>query len=163
MAISHSTRNDLSKKTREKVVELLNDRLCDLIDLRSQVHQAHWNVKGPNFIGLHELFDKIVEDLGDPIDDLAERAMQLGGSVVGTVRASAKRSSLKEYPADLSAGKDHVEAVADALAAFGKLAREAIDQADKAGDKDTSDLFTGLSRLIDKSLWLVEAHGQAKN
>lgn len=163
MALSHTTRNDLSRKTREKVVELLNDRLCDLIDLRSQVHQAHWNVKGPNFIGLHELFDRIVGDLSAPIDEIAERAVQLGGAAIGTVRAAAKRSSLKEYPADLSAGKDHVEAVADALAAFGKLAREAIDESDKAGDKDTADLFTGLSRTIDKALWLVEAHGQAKN
>lgn len=141
---------------------MLNDRLCDLIDLRSQVHQAHWNVKGPNFIGLHELFDRIVGDLGGPIDEIAERAVQLGGAAVGTVRAAAKRSSLKEYPAGLSAGSDHVDAVADALAAFGKLAREAIDEADKAGDKDTADLFTGLSQTIDKALWLVEAHGQAK-
>lgn len=163
MPLPHHTRNDLPRKAREQLVELLNDRLADTIDLRSQIHQAHWNVKGPNFIALHELFDEFVGELAGPIDDLAERAVQLGGVALGTVRIAGKRSSLKEFPSDLVSGHDHVDAVARVLAEFGRLAREAIDECDKLGDKDTADLFTGISRQIDKQLWLTEAHLQAKH
>ena len=155
-----NTRNDLPKTTRVKVIDLLDARLADAIDLQTQLKQAHWNVKGPNFIALHELFDKINEAVEDYVDDLAERAVQLGGTAHGTARQVAKRSSLPEFPA-VTDGRAHVEAVATVLAAFGKLARAGIDQADKLGDKDTADLFTEISRGTDKWLWFVEAHLQA--
>jgi starvation-inducible DNA-binding protein len=156
----HRTRNDLSRAVRTKVIDLLDARLADAIDLQTQLKQAHWNVKGPTFIGLHELFDKITEAVEDYVDDLAERVVQLGGVAHGTARQVAKRSTLPEFPA-VTAGHDHVEAVAAVLAAFGKLVRAAIELADKAGDTDTSDLFTEISRGIDKWLWFVEAHVQA--
>ncbi len=162
MTLKHETRNDLTRDTREKMADLLGDRLADILDLRSQLKQAHWNVKGPNFIGLHKLFDEVVESVDEHADEIAERAVQLGAVVVGTVRTAAKRSSLKEYPLDIAKGRDHVGAVADVLAAFGKSARAAIEAADKASDKDTADLFTQVSREIDKHLWMVEAHGQAE-
>lgn len=161
MKLTHSTRNDLPRKTREKMADLLSDRLADAIDLRSQLKQAHWNVKGPSFIALHELFDRIAGEVDEYADDLAERAVALGAEVAGTLRSAAARSSLKEYPAGLASGREHVAAVAEALARFGRFVRAAIDAADKAGDVDTSDLFTAVSRGVDKALWLVEAHGQA--
>src|SRR5262244_2498186 len=108
----HPTRNDLPEQTRTKLVDLLNARLADSIDLQTQMKQAHWNVKGPNFIALHELFDKINEDVESYVDDLAERAVQLGGIAQGTARSIAKRSTLSEYPGNLANGRDHVEAVA---------------------------------------------------
>ncbi len=114
-------------------------------------------MKGPTFIALHELFDKINEAVEDYVDDLAERVVQLGGIAHGTARQVAKRSTLPEYP-EVSAGRDHAEAVATVLAAFGKLARAGIDQADALKDKDTADLFTEISRGVDKWLWFVEAH-----
>ena len=156
----HSTHNDLPEVTRGKVIELLDARLADATDLQTQLKQAHWNVKGPSFIALHELFDKINEAVEDYVDDLAERVVQLGGTAHGTARQVATRSTLPEYPA-VSAGRDHVEAVATALAAFAKLARTSIDQADELGDKDTADIFTEISRGVDKWLWFVEAHLQA--
>jgi starvation-inducible DNA-binding protein len=156
------TKNDLSETVRGKAVELLNARLADAIDLQTQTKQAHWNVKGPNFIALHELFDKINEDVEDYVDDLAERAVQLAGVAEGTARMAAKRSALNEYPANLVDGRSHVEALSSALAAFGKSARKGIDQADELGDVDTADLFTEISRGIDKWLWFVEAHLQAE-
>src|SRR5262245_35456180 len=156
----YSTRNDLPEATRSKIIELLDARLADATDLHTQLKQAHWNVKGPSFIALHELFDKINEAVEDYVDDLAERVVQLGGTAHGTARQVAKRSTLPEYPA-MSAGRDHAEAVSAALAGFGKLARAGIDQADELGDKDTADLFTEISRGVDKWLWLVEAHLQA--
>jgi len=156
------TKNDIPEATRVKVVELLNARLADCIDLQTQTKQAHWNVKGPNFIALHELFDQINEDVEDYVDDIAERAVQLGGLAEGTARMAAKRSSLAEYPAMAVDGRSHVEALSSALAAFGAAARKGIDQANELGDLDTADLFTEISRGIDKWLWFVEAHLQAE-
>jgi starvation-inducible DNA-binding protein len=156
------TKNDLPEATRAKAVELLNARLADCVDLQTQTKQAHWNVKGPNFIALHELFDQINEEVEDYVDDIAERAVQLGGVVEGTARAVAKRSSLPEYPASAVDGRSHVEALSSALAAFGKAARKAIDEANNLPDLDTADLFTEISRGIDKWLWFVEAHLQAE-
>jgi starvation-inducible DNA-binding protein len=156
------TKNDIPETTRVKVVELLNARLADCIDLQTQTKQAHWNVKGPNFIALHELFDKVNEAVEDYVDDIAERAVQLGGVAEGTARMVAKRSSLAEYPARAVDGRSHVEALSSALAAFGAAARKGIDQANELGDLDTADLLTEVSRGIDKWLWFVEAHLQAE-
>jgi starvation-inducible DNA-binding protein len=155
------TKNDLSESVRGKVIELLNARLADAIDLQTQTKQAHWNVKGPNFIALHELFDKINEDVEDYVDDIAERAVQLGGVADGTARMAAKRSSLSEYPTNAVDGRSHVEALSSVLALFGKSARKAINDANDLDDLDTADLFTEISRGIDKWLWFVEAHLQA--
>jgi len=157
----HPTKNDLSEEIRTKMVALLNARLADALDLETQTKQAHWNVKGANFIALHELFDDIHEDVGGYVDEIAERAVQLGGQVHGTARAAAGASKLPEYPLNISCGKEHVAALSSALAAFGKLVRQAIDDSAQAGDADTADLFTGVSRGIDKWLWMVEAHAQS--
>jgi starvation-inducible DNA-binding protein len=156
------TKNDLSETIRGKAIDLLNARLADAIDLQTQTKQAHWNVKGPNFIALHELFDKINEDVEDYVDDIAERAVQLGGIAEGTARMAVKRSSLAEFPANAVEGRSHVEALSSVLAAFGKAVRKGIDDANEIGDLDTADLFTEISRGTDKWLWFVEAHLQAE-
>ena len=158
----HPTRNDLPEQVRTKLSDLLNARLADAIDLQTQMKQAHWNVKGPSFIALHELFDEINEAVEGYVDDLAERAVALGGVAIGTARAVAQRSQLKEYPLQIANGRDHVDAVASALATFGKVVRQAIDASDELRDKDTADLFTEISRGVDKWLWFVEAHLQAE-
>jgi starvation-inducible DNA-binding protein len=158
----HKTRNDLSAKVRGRMADLLNARLAGAIDLYLQTKQAHWNVKGPSFIALHELFDKLGEELEGYIDDIAERVVALGGIAEGTLGAVSQRTKLAPYPLDISEGVAHVDALADAYAAFGKAVRKAIDDASKAGDADTSDLFTGISRGIDKGLWFLEAHRQAE-
>ena len=157
----HKTRIDLPEKARRKTVDLLNARLADAIDLQTQAKQAHWNVKGPSFIALHELFDKINEDVEDYVDLFAERIVQLGGYADGGARTAAKHSSLADYPR-VASGREHVEALSTALGAFGKAVRANIDQADQAGDKDTADLFTEVSRGVDKWLWFVESHNQAE-
>lgn len=154
------TRNDLPEDTRAQMIELLNQRLADCIDLQTQSKQAHWNVKGPSFFGLHTLFDQINAAVEEYVDEIAERAAQLGGQVEGTAKLVAERSVLPEYPHDIKDGMDHVRAMSVALSTFGRCAREAIDKADEADDKDTADLFTEISRGIDKWLWFVEAHAQ---
>jgi starvation-inducible DNA-binding protein len=157
----YETENDLPKNTRASLNELINQRLADAIDLQAQLKQAHWNVKGPHFIGLHELFDEIAEEVEKYVDMIAERVVQLGGIAQGTVRVAASRSRLDEYPLDIADGMAHVEAVARALSTFGREARMTIDETDALDDADTADIFTEISRGIDKWLWFVEAHTQA--
>ena len=157
----HDTRNDLPARTRAKVIESLNARLADAIDLGAQAKHAHWNVKGPNFIALHELFDKIAESVEEHIDELAERITALGGTAHGTIVAVARSSSLAPYPENIVDGLQHVDALAAALAQFGKKIRKGIDEAGKQGDADTADLYTGISREADKNLWFLEAHLQS--
>ncbi len=157
----HNTKIDIAKGTREQIIAILNQRLADASDLKSQAKQAHWNVKGMNFIALHELFDQVSTEVETHIDDLAERITVLGGIALGTIRVAAQNSSLSEYPLEITDGAAHVDALSNALADFGKKVRADIDGADELGDKDTADLLTGISRAIDKLLWFVEAHLQA--
>jgi starvation-inducible DNA-binding protein len=142
---------------------LLQERLADSIDLMMQAKQAHWNVKGENFIALHELFDKVYVDTGKYVDTIAERIVQLGGIARGTIRVAAKTSSLPEYPLDITSGKKHVAELAHAIAFYGELIRKGIDQANKLNDADTADIFTEVSRGADSNLWFVEAHEQKEH
>ena len=161
MPALYETENDISRERRAELNALMNQRLADAVDLQMQMKQAHWNVKGPHFIGLHELFDQIDEAVESYVDLIAERIVQLGGSAEGTVRVAAARSRLEEYPLTIADGHAHVEAVSKALSSFGHEARNTIDQADELNDADTADIFTEISRGIDKWLWFVEAHSQA--
>ena len=158
----YPTRNDLSESVRAQVAALLNRRLSDAIDLQAQCKQAHWNVKGPSFIALHKLFDDVYAAVEEYVDLLAERIVQLGGIAEGTVRTVAERSELDEYPLDISTGEDHVKALSAAMAAFGSRIRFAINETDELEDADSTDICTEISRGVDKWLWFVEAHGQAR-
>src|SRR5580765_24752 len=157
----YKTENDIPQDLRLKLNVLANQGLADAVDLQMQMKQAHWNVKGPHFIGLHELFDQIDEAVEGYVDLVAERIVQLGGIAEGTARMAAERSRLEEYPLDIADGHAHVEAVSKALSTFGHEARKTIDEADELQDADTADIFTEISRGIDKWLWFVEAHSQA--
>jgi starvation-inducible DNA-binding protein len=153
------TQNNLPLEVRRGMVALLNGLLASAIDLRQQAKQAHWNVKGPQFAALHGLFDEVAEEADTFMDDLAERAVSLGGSAYGTVQAAAQASTLPALSIDHQWGCDHIQSLSRALAVFGGLARAAIQTADDAGDAGTADLFTQISRATDKRLWMVEAHG----
>ncbi|ADV61078.1 Ferritin Dps family protein [Isosphaera pallida ATCC 43644] len=157
------TRNDLPESTRTAMIALLNERLADAIDLRLRAKHAHWNVKGPQFIALHELFDDLADAVAELSDDLAERAVQLGGVAHGLIGQVESGSKLPAYPTKAVSGHDHVEALADALAALAKATRAAIETAEQHGDAVTVDLFTQASGVLDKQLWLLEAHLHAKN
>lgn len=154
----YKTKNDIPEAVRGKIIDILSARLADSADLMLQAKQAHWNVKGPTFIALHELFDKIVDDAEEYMDLIAERVIQLGGTAEGTLRVAARKSALDEYPLTITSGRDHADALSSVLAKYGKAIRRAIDESDELGDKDTADLFTQVSRGVDKWLWFVEAH-----
>lgn len=144
------------------MVKLLNEHLADATDLFCQIKQAHWNVKGPNFIALHELFDKLAEEVEGTIDTIAERATALGGTAEGTVQIAAQRTRLPQPTLQTTDGRDHLSNVAQSLASFGRSVRKAIATSGEAGDAGTSDLFTQVSREADKQLWFIEAHLQAE-
>jgi len=157
------TRNSLPEKTRIQIAALLQARLADSIDLTMQAKQAHWNVKGPHFIPLHELFDKVYTDSGVYVDLIAERIVQLGGIAQGTIRAAAKASCMPEYPLDLSDGHKHVAELAHAIALYGEMIREAIVLSTELGDAVTADILTQVSRGAEMNLWFVEAHEQSEH
>jgi starvation-inducible DNA-binding protein len=154
----YRTANTLPEQIRSRSVALLNRHLAAAIDLHAQVKQAHWNVRGPTFIAIHELFDKVADVVEEYSDKIAERAGSLGGTAEGTVQTAAEGSFLEPYRLGVADAATHIEAVTTALASFGESARNAIDECDEFGDIDTSDLFTEISRGIDYQLWLVESH-----
>ena|SRR5436190_7949163 len=157
-----TTRNDLPAGSRSQVAALLNRRLADALDLQSQCKQAHWNVKGPQFIALHKLFDDVYAGVTEYVDLLAERIVQLGGVAYGTVRDAAETSELDEYPASISSGEDHVKSLSAALAAFGSRMRRTIDETDELDDVASADICTEITRGTDKWLWFVEAHAPSR-
>jgi len=158
---SFATSIDLSEDTREQMNSLLNQHLANLSDLHSQIKQAHWNVKGMQFIALHELFDELAAEILEYVDMVAERVTALGGYAMGTSRMAAANSQLEEYPIDATEGAAAVQALVDRYAALAAKVRAAIDTSDEAGDMATSDLFTEVQRGLDKRLWFLEAHLQS--
>ena len=154
----YPTRIDLAEEVRIKVIDLLNQSLAATLDLKTQTKQAHWNVKGTDFYQLHELFDEMAGEIEEYVDMVAERVTALGGTALGTARIAASESILPEYPLDAVGGVEHITALADRYAAYAKHVREAIDTTDELGDADTADLYTEISRTIDKRLWFLEAH-----
>lgn len=156
------TRNSLPEKVRIEVVALLQERLADSIDLMMQAKQAHWNVKGPNFIALHGLFDKVFTDTVNYMDLIAERIVQLGGAAEGTIRVAAGRSCMPEYPLGITSASKHIAELAHEIAFFSELIRKGVALCAQLEDPDTADILTEISRHADGNLWFVEAHEQAE-
>lgn len=158
VAIQYPTKNDLSENCRETMIFKLNECLATASHLVIQSKQAHWNVKGPHFLLLHELFDKLYEQANDWADLIAERLVQLGGIANGTLKGISSFSKLQPYPLDIASGKAHIRAIVNSILVFAKMVRNAISSGDQAGDLGTADLFTEISRAVDKMLWFFEAH-----
>ncbi len=149
----------LNDNTRQAMIDLLNARLADGIALSLAVKQAHWNLKGPSFIGIHELLDAVYMRMQDGVDTIAERCVIIGGQARGTAELLPEESSLAPYPVDAQNQAVHVEALTERFMDYGQKLRAGIDAASEAGDEDTADLFTEISRLVDKDAWFIGAHG----
>jgi starvation-inducible DNA-binding protein len=157
----YTTRIDIAENTRTKTIQVLNSTLAAAMDIWSQTKQAHWNVKGKDFYQLHLLFDDVAEVLYPHIDMIAERITALGGVAHGTARDSAKNSLLTEYPdTEKMTEEDHLNALSDRLAAYGKHLRESASKTSEWNEQNTNDLYIEISREVDKKLWFVEAHLQ---
>ncbi len=148
----------LKSNTKTEMIALLNARLADAIDLALITKQAHWNLKGPTFIAVHEFLDEVRDDVDEHVDIIAERVAQLDGIALGTIQAVSKATTLPPYPTDIRKVEDHLKALVEHFGAVSKSAREAIDKADEAGDADTTDIFTAYSRMLDKNLWFLKSH-----
>lgn len=157
---TYETKNNLKSNAKSVAIELLNARVADCIDLALLTKQAHWNLKGLQFIGVHEMLDGFRTQVDDYVDTMAERVVQLGGTALGTTQTTAKATTLSPYPVDIHAVRDHLHALIDRYGKAANNVRESIDQADEAGDADTADIFTEVSRGLDKALWFLEAHVQ---
>jgi starvation-inducible DNA-binding protein len=156
----YETENDIPKSARAELNTLINQRLADVIDLQLQLKQAHWNVKGPNFIALHQLFDQVNENVEDYIDLIAERAVQLGGIANSTAHVVATWAHMPENDTKNASERDYLHSLSEALASFGKIVRDAIGKSNELGDAVSADIFTEISRGVDKWLWMVKAHLQ---
>jgi len=156
----HRAQNDLASNAKQASIGPLNARLADGIDLALLTKQAHWNIKGPQFIALHEMIDGFRTEIDAHVDTMAERVVQLGGAALGTTQDVVKASALAPYPTDIYASKDHLAALIERYATAANLVRKGIDTAAEAGDADTADSLTGYSRALDKALWFLEAHMQ---
>ena len=150
--------NDLGENARLTSTGLLNAALADLMDLTNGVRMAHWTVRGPHFAALHALFGDFYAQLNTETDDIAERVVQLGGTPEGTTQVVAAATRLAPYGQEVSDGLEHVKALATRYTAVAATTRAAVDAAAEAGDADTADLLTGTSRMLDKALWMLEAH-----
>jgi starvation-inducible DNA-binding protein len=153
-----STRNDLGENSKQVSVAVLNGTLIDMIDLTNSIRMAHWTLRGSNFIGLHLMLEGFYNEFFQTSDEVAERLVQLGGTPDGTTQLVSEKTRLPAYPRDTTDTLEHVALLADRFANLGKSVREGIDSTDEAGDADTADLLTGISRAIDKDLWMLEAH-----
>ena len=156
----HKTNNDLKSNAKAVAMELLQARMSDGIDLGLITKQAHWNLKGPQFIGVHLMLDGFREEQDEWVDMMAERITQLGGTARGTVQEVGRETSLPAYPTDIYAIADHIHELIVRYAACANALRKNIDDVDDAGDAGTADLFTEVSRGLDKQLWFLEAHTQ---
>lgn len=150
----------LDDQTRHKMIDLLNERLADMVALTLAVKQAHWNLKGPGFIGVHELLDDVADRMRENADLMAERAVIMGGHAKGTAEEASSKTTIEPYPLELVDIDGHVAALTDRFKKTGALVREAIEKASDAGDADTEDLFTEVSRTLDKDAWFIGSNAK---
>ncbi|MGE0206952.1 MAG: DNA starvation/stationary phase protection protein Dps [Candidatus Babeliales bacterium] len=156
----HKTRISIPEKKRVALIALLNKTLASVADLYAQLKQAHWNIKGMEFIAVHLMLDTIAEEVEEHVDIVAERVTTLGGTALGTLQEAVKNTQLRTYPTDIFAIKDHLEHLAHNFAILGELSRNNVDETEELDDMGTNDLYIDLVRMLDKNLWFIEAHLQ---
>lgn len=156
----HHTRNSIKEKTRIELCLRLNQTLANLIDLYLQTKQAHWNIKGQGFMSMHKLLDEVAEAVENELDTVAERVTALGGTALGTLQTVGTGTQLRVYPTNIITIPEHLEHLTHNYAILGESVRNDIHETGELGEMATNDVYIELSRLLDKSLWLLEAEIQ---
>jgi len=149
--------NRLPEESRSRVIETLSSRLADGVDLYTQVKVAHWNIKGPQFVALHPLFDQFAQDLLVENDTIAERIATLGGKAYGTARYVSKTSRIPEYPREATRDLDHVGLLAERFETYLDGLRDSRTVAEKVSDADTVDVLTSFIEQFEKHAWFLRA------
>jgi starvation-inducible DNA-binding protein len=147
---------DDKKPQRAQIIKNLNAHLATELDLYMVAKQAHWNVKGPNFQGLHQLFDIVSDAAREYADLVAERAVALGGMAEGTHQDVAANSTLAKFPRGERRWQPLVKEVHDRVIRAADQAREFGDGLDD--DIATQDIYVEVIRGLDKWAWMLEAH-----
>lgn len=142
----------------EAVSKHLTQAVTDLLDLRMQVKQAHWNIAGSSFFGVHKLLDKLAEELDATIDTTAERQRSLGFITHGTARHVAKNSSLKQLAPETQAIPEVVNHLVDLYLTVGEATKEGIRLADEEEDPGTSDMLVDCLRMLDQHRYLLQSY-----
>ncbi|MFX0545098.1 DNA starvation/stationary phase protection protein Dps [Roseovarius sp. S1116L3] len=148
----------LSDNAREASINHLNVALATGIQLQLAIKQAHWNIKGPSFIGIHELLDDVYDRMGEHVDTIAERCVILGGTADGTLEGVEKNGKLEPYPRDAVHQDVHIDELKKRMVQFTTLVHESLKEVGESGDEETADLFTGVSRGVSKDAWFIGAH-----
>ena len=152
------TRIGMPPEIRLDVITMLNQTLACTVDLRSQVRQACWNIKGKDFSLLHPIFAAMLSELQMYTDMVAERITVLGGVVMGTVRMAATQSKLPEYPDAVMEGDGHVQALVERFGRYAVTLRDDIALAADVEDAGSAAVYTDISRGVDRQLWILETH-----
>ncbi|MBO7332311.1 MAG: DNA starvation/stationary phase protection protein Dps [Alphaproteobacteria bacterium] len=150
----HQTLNNEQQK--EKSIVVLNQFVTDFLCLALATKQAHWNMRGSNFISVHEMLDPFNEKLLEYVDLFAERAVQLGGTALGTAQEIVKVTKLSPYPTDIYATTQHLILLQQQYGEVANAVRQVVENGE--ADADTIDILTGASEDLDKFLWFIEAH-----
>jgi len=153
-----SNANETSDDVRTTLVQLLNKQLAETVDLRSQVRQAHFNVRGPYIQELRSLFDGLTLDLRHFADLIAERIRTLGGCAAATVRFVAHESCLRDYPLDALDAHDHLEALLSSYSRYELDTRHNLKVTQEVGDFETAGLLQIISVSTERNLWFLEAY-----
>ncbi len=158
--IMHHTRQSIQERERMDLVNMLNQTLASTSDLYAQLKHAHWNIKGPQFIAMHKLFDEIAEEVEGHVDTIAERITALGGTAFGTIQDVVKNTQLRVLPNNVFTLEQLLEHITHNFAILSELARECMDRSEELDDMATNDVYVDLARSLDKNLWFLEAHIQ---
>ena len=146
----------LEKNHQKQVVEVLEHILADTFTVYFKTHSYHWNVEGPHFHSLHELFEEQYREMWEALDEIAERIRSLGAYAPLTVQELVKHGDLQDAK-KLPSGIDMAKDLAKDHEQISKHLAQAIEKCSEVGDEGTTDMLIGRQKFHDKAAWMLNA------